>query len=75
LEDKEKFGKWSIHWDRRCKSYLKQHEMVLLDVRTKSDELNDLTGGLLDFYREQVAETDDDILNAAILYLNKDGIH
>ncbi len=73
-EDKETFGKWAIHWYRRHESYLKQHEMVMLEIRTKADELNDLTGGLWDLRREH-GETDEDVLSGAILYLNEDGIH
>ena len=71
-EDKKKFGKWSIYWDRRCESYLNQYKMVIPELRTKADQLNDLTGGLLDWQRERDAGTDDEVLNAAILYLKND---
>jgi hypothetical protein len=75
MVDKEKFGRGLIYLNRRCESHLQQHEMAMLEIRTKADQLNDLTGGLLDLYKEQVAETDDEVLSAAILHLNENGIY
>ena len=74
MVDKEKFGKWLIYLNRRCESHIQQHEMVMLEIRTKADELNDLTGGLWSLRREH-GETDEDVLSGAILNLNEDGIH
>jgi hypothetical protein len=40
----------------------------------KINELNQLSGGVVDYYRSQSERTDDDILKAALLFLDKNTI-
>ena len=75
LKDEDNFNKSSIHWNRRFEGYFIQSAAVTNEIRAKADELNDLTGGLLHLYREQGAETDDEVLSSTILYLNEDNFH
>ena len=72
--DKNDFGTWSNYWISKSESFADQYQAIRLESMEKIVELNELSGGVVDFYRSQKERTDDDILNAALLFLDKDTI-
>ena len=72
--NKHDFGTWSNYWINKSESFADQYKAIRLESMEKIDELNRLSGGVVDFYRSQSERTDDDILKAALLFLDKDTI-
>ncbi len=72
--DKNNSGTWSNYWISKSENYADQYQAIRLESMEKVDELNQLSGGVVIFYRSQSERTDDDILNAALLFLDKNTI-
>jgi hypothetical protein len=73
--DKNNFGRWSNYWISKSQSFADQYQAIRLESMEKVSELNQLSGGVVDLYRSQGERTDDDILGATLLFLDKDNIH
>ena len=73
--DKNDSGTWSNYWISKSENYADQYKAIKLEAMEKIEELNQLSGGVVTFYRSQSERTDDDTLNAALLFLDKDVIH
>ena len=65
---------WSNYWVSKSESFTDQYQVIRLESMEKINELNQLSGGVVDFYRSQSEKTDDDILQVALLFLEKDTI-
>ena len=72
--DKNDSGTWSNYWISKSENYADQYQAIRLESMEKVDELNQLSGGVVTFYRSQSERTDDDILSAALLFLDKNTI-
>ena len=72
--DKDDPRMWSNYWISKSESFADQYQAIRLESMEKINELNQLSGGVVDFYRSQSERTDDDILQAALLFLEKDTI-
>jgi hypothetical protein len=70
--DKNDFGTWSNNWISKSENYAAQYQAIKLEAMEKIDELNQLSGGVVTFYRSQSKRTGNDILIAALLFLDKD---
>jgi hypothetical protein len=72
--EKNDFGTWSDYWISKSENFADQYQAIRLESMEKINELNQLSGGVVDFYRSQSERTDDDILKAALLFLDKDTV-
>ena len=73
LEDKNNFRKLSNHWSDKCESYVNQAETLGAEMKEKADELNELSGGFFDLWRDENA--DGEALSEIVQIMNHNTAH
>lgn len=72
LEDKNDFSR-SPYWSDKCESYVDQAEALGVEMRKKAGELNELSGGFLDLWRDQ--DTEGEVLSEIVQIIDSGTAH